>query len=78
MPHDKNGVEVKCGDVVRVPADGYPAHEVIGSVMSVIKGAESCNLNVEAVAKNPQTEYSESLPALSRFTVTAAKCEKLA
>lgn len=79
MPHDKNGVELKPGDVVRIPAaSGYLSHESVGAVRSVSKGSAACNLFVEAIGKQAQTKDFESLPAVTFMTVTAADCEKLA
>lgn len=79
MPHDKNGLEVKPGDIVRVPAvGGYVPHETIGAVKSVQYGSDKCNLSVEAIGKSVQNEHYASLPALQIMTVTASECEKLA
>ncbi|HXT00380.1 MAG TPA: hypothetical protein VN915_06870 [Elusimicrobiota bacterium] len=78
MPHDKNGIEIKPGDVVRVPPESYMPHEKIGAVRSVNKGSDLCNLSVEVIGKQAQTEHFESLPAVQLITVSAKDCEKLA
>jgi hypothetical protein len=78
MPHDKNGVKINPGDVVRIPAErqGRP-HEMVGSVQFVVEGAEKCNLTVEGVLK---TAYDNcpSLPRVTTVTVTASEVERLA
>lgn len=79
MPHDKNGIEIKAGDIVRIPADDFMPHEKIGSVVSVCKGSDTCNLSVNYIGKRAQSGSWESLPELLLGqAITATKCERLA
>lgn len=79
MPHDKNGVEVKSGDMVRIPADEFMPHEKVGRVVSVCKGSDTCNLNVDYIGKRAQSASWESLPELLLGqAITASKVEKIA
>lgn len=47
MPHDKNGKELKSGDIVTMKF----------KVVEVYKGEEACNLNLESVEKMYPYEY---------------------
>lgn len=79
MPHDKNGIEVKAGDVVKFRVEGFIAHDCIGAVTSVCKGSDTCNLTVDYIGKRVQSESFEGLPELMRGqSVTARECERLA
>lgn len=50
MPHYKDGLEAKVGDVVK--GKGYNVlHEIIGKVVDVRPG-DSCNLTVACIVKN--------------------------
>ena len=78
MPHDKNGVEVNPGDVVKIQPEGeYRPHEVVAAVMSVQKGSETCNLTVEGVLKSAYKDCP-ALPRVTTLTVTAKDVEKIA
>lgn len=78
MPHDKNGVELHLGDVVRVPSDGVSIkHEQIGGILSITK-SDKCNLTIQSIGKSYQSESYESLPTIMINTVSACNVEKLA
>ena len=77
MPHDKNGVKINPGDVVRVPAEGqWRPHETVARVLSVQEGSESCNVTAEGVVKSAY-EHCPSLPKIETMTLTADKVEKI-
>ncbi|HEV8642154.1 MAG TPA: hypothetical protein VGV13_13725 [Methylomirabilota bacterium] len=49
MPHYRDGTEANVGDVVR--GRGYNiGHEIIGKVLSITPGAETCNLSIACIA----------------------------
>lgn len=50
MPHDRNGKEIKVGDIVK--GKGFNlSHEIIGPAVAVNPNANSCNLTVATVKR---------------------------
>jgi len=55
MPHYKDGTEAKVGDIVRGKPYNTP-HEIVGEIISITPGVESCNCVVAFAEVRDATE----------------------
>lgn len=85
MPHDRNGAEVKPGDIVLCVPGGSPPDaptKILGVIESVSPGSTSCNAQMIPLARRTPLEgggmLSMVMPPLGAWCITIGDCVKLA
>ncbi len=77
MPHYRDGTPAMAGDIVK--GRGYNVkHEIIGRVLRVTPGAETCNLQVACVERGSLIYASLGDFPLLRVESTIEYCEAAA